>query len=788
MKKAIILPFLFASLFAFSQGSKVAFTLSNGKPETRDNRTGLKLPLTISFTKDFKGKELILTDKTKSQNFNGRQVLGEGDLLYHGTDPFEYRIENDGNRNKTNPGDRNVPSDEILLNIAGEDFLLKLEITPSDVINGLTQGIQTKVEVYESGYIYYDAMKLSDTNSSIAVKMQILKSYGINDSLTIDKNPYLNDILGYLYTKNMVQGAPLVPLMTKLGNTDVTYFAAGLARFLAERTKDELNEAFFNKMNEQLNAYPELKTIFPKTASFLNVIETYSYASVIQILKESFETDIHNLPENLYNVKSLTSADCNSVILGEQDSDNCKKRLDKLQVFFKSEEGLWIGLGMFTVKEAMMSSNPADLLKSITESAELTEIKAFSRDSSKNINYNIASSIELGNFISQSLISKDNNQIWITLKEFSELFKDKDQKAFKIYLGLLLAKELKGDVLIDFYKTNDSTITFGSILKGSYIQYKKYEPDIISLIKNSYTAFNSANNAVKKMISATDKSAEADPQALYDYYRTFTSSLKPIAHNTLLSSITGCTGIGAEYDQIEAYLNPAVDIAYHITTKKYSAAVYNVVILLNNSKNPVFNKPVAKSFIKYGTLIAGVANAQSSDEVKRALEASVLPVGSYSIKRKTNWSFSINSYVGAYWNYSNSKDYIPSLGLSAPIGFNISKGFPKAKKAGSLGLNIQIIDLGALVNYYLIKGDTAALPNDFNVRLSNIFAPGFNFCYNVPRTPLSLAWGGQYIPALYEVDQIAGKNEFTPVSAWRWQLSILIDIPLINIKVWDYNK
>ncbi|MFK5143357.1 hypothetical protein ACI4A9_28040, partial [Klebsiella pneumoniae] len=92
-------------------------------------------------------------------------------------------------------------------------------------------------------------------------------------------------------------------------------------------------------------------------------------------------------------------------------------------------------------------------------------------------------------------------------------------------------------------------------------------------------------------------------------------------------------------------------------------------------KKQLVFKPVTKSFVKYGTLISTVANAQSSEEVKQALNASVLPAGSYSIKRKTNWSFSINAYVGAYWSYSNSainKDSIPRLGLTAPVGFTIS--------------------------------------------------------------------------------------------------------------------
>ncbi|MFX5484650.1 hypothetical protein ABTD53_19235, partial [Acinetobacter baumannii] len=74
-------------------------------------------------------------------------------------------------------------------------------------------------------------------------------------------------------------------------------------------------------MKEQLNAFPELKTAFPKTASFLDIIETYSYASVIQVLKEAFETDIQNLPENLYNIKSLTDGDCDKIAICGKDKE-----------------------------------------------------------------------------------------------------------------------------------------------------------------------------------------------------------------------------------------------------------------------------------------------------------------------------------------------------------------------------------------------------------------------------------------------------------------------------------
>ena len=107
---------------------------------------------------------------------------------------------------------------------------------------------------------------------------------------------------------------------------------------------------------------------------------------------------------------------------------------------------------------------------------------------------------------------------------------------------------------------------------------------------------------------------------------------------------------------------------------------------------------------------------------------------------------------------------------------------------GGYSVNLQLIDLGALVNYYLIKGDTAPIPNDFKIKISNIFAPGVSVNYNIKKTPLSLAFSTQYIPMLYKYELINGVNELTSTNAWRWQISLLVDIPLYNLKVWDFKK
>lgn len=797
MKNLFLILFSIATTVTLSQVTK-KFTIENDKPKTTDELTKLKLPIDFEFTKDFKDKTISILNASGEAIALSGGKFGAGQLTLV-DEVYIIQLGIDGKVNPTTAGDKKIEGKTIKLKIGAYDpIVLSFDDGASSIIDDRKEISNDK---YQLGYIYYDAIKLSYEKEPKTIN-SILEAYGYNKA-NIVNNPYLNEIFSKTFEKSTPSGG--LSILGNLGNTDVTYFAAGLARFLAERTKEELNEAFFSKMKEQLNEYPELMTVFPKTTSFLNIIESYSYASVIQVLKEAFETDIQNLPENLYNVKSLTDANCNASILKGSKLADCQDRLKKLKVYFEGEEGRWIGLGMFTVKEAIQSSNPADLLKSITESTEFSGIKKFATDNSKYADYNVASSIELSNFLSQSLLSKDDNQIWINSKELNALFKDKDQRSIKIYLGLLLAMEQKGDVKIDFYNSAYKLMTFGDILKEAYKTYNILQPQISSLIKNTHAAFSSANNAVKKMIAATDKSVEADPQALYDYYRTFTAALKPIAHNELLSAITKRTDIGTKYDLIEQYLNPSVDIAYHIATKKYSAAIYDATILLSYLK-PVDDKfkPITKSFVKYGTLISTVANAQSSDEVKQALDASVLPVGSSAIKRKSAWSISVNGYVGGFYGkaHTTSQDTVRNIstnkldtvnnkisyttfGLYAPVGLSFNRGF---KCGWGVTLSAQIIDLGALVNFYLKEGDQAALPTDFKVKLSDILSPGLQLALNIPKTPLTIMGGVQYVPALHSTSQISTSSQALSPIAWRGQIGIVVDIPLYNLKVWDFKK
>ena len=173
--------------------------------------------------------------------------------------------------------------------------------------------------------------------------------------------------------------------------------------------------------------------------------------------------------------------------------------------------------------------------------------------------------------------------------------------------------------------------------------------------------------------------------------------------------------------------------------------------------------------------------------MKAAIKASVLPVGSFSIKQKTQWSITLNAWVGAYYDIRHRNKSVPRYGLTAPMGISFAKGFGRSGNGGALSLNLNLLDLGALVNYYFVNGDTASLPDKFTVRLSNIFSPGAGMSYTIPRTPLTISGGGQWIPTLFRIEQMNGQNEAVRTTGFRWYASLLIDIPMFTLFSKDFK-
>ncbi|HEY8954345.1 hypothetical protein [Chitinophaga sp.] len=170
-----------------------------------------------------------------------------------------------------------------------------------------------------------------------------------------------------------------------------------------------------------------------------------------------------------------------------------------------------------------------------------------------------------------------------------------------------------------------------------------------------------------------------------------------------------------------------------------------------------------------------MASAKDATAVEEAIEAFVLPAGSYAIKRKARYNFSLNSYPGLLGSYeiTPEKGNSFSTGFTAPVGLSLSWG---CRNEGSLGFFLSVIDIGAVTRLRLDSSKATDMLPEFSFK--NILAPGLYVVYGFPNTPLSLYGGAQYGPQLRAIQD---KDNYKNYDSYRLSLGVVMDLPLLNL-------
>src|SRR5262249_55065586 len=132
----------------------------------------------------------------------------------------------------------------------------------------------------------------------------------------------------------------------------------------------------------------------------------------------------------------------------------------------------------------------------------------------------------------------------------------------------------------------------------------------------------------------------------------------------------------------------------------------------------------------YALFMANLVEAKDENAVKDALENVILPVGSSSIKKNTDFNISVQSYLGGYYAFNASTSVgvaSDRFGVTAPIGISLTPSFLSWKKGGAISLFVPLFDLGAIVDYKLKKdttsatsGTTNAVTKSYSVKLGQI--------------------------------------------------------------------
>ncbi len=708
--------------------------------------------------------------------------------------------------------------------------------TIANSISGQLPSKQTDASSEPTGIAYYDAITINslmtskDYNSLYAFTGKIygLKIISKHDLITaVGDNTYLlnefNKIIDPADTVKSTEiknGGKANLLLTQQGKQsalsnipglDVTNIANGIAEFMVKRAKQELTIAFFNRFQTFAKKHGEFQVLFPKTFDNLNTMLSYNYTEWLPALRTSFYADIQNIPSH---------------IDGVLDVPECKiflQNFPEIRVLIRT-----ISLAD-TIKNGKLSV--ADGLK---EFAAFPEIKNSDANSIEFKNF--ANSIKLIATFSQSVRNYDTPKPkvgWITLAQFGQLTSDmiKNPNTFNIFLGLIV-KEVEKEK-IKFYYTDGSKNFSDLMLKLSNPLYKfnKLLPDFLKIAKtvdsiktdietkkekgiaitkdDSYNYVNSAINTIEfgfdiaKQFDSKVDIANYDtiarkanevyrniyraeyPQAILNtvYILNKTTTLINNAKNTLNKTDKDISS------KIKAVEKNTTDTTVQKDLAKNKADLLSNEQLIKSSPNADFSK-LTQAISTYGLFIANMINAKTSDDVESLVESAVLPAGSSSIKKNSDFNFSVQSYLGAYMLTNSTPTSINSawgdkFSVSAPIGLSISYGL---KNWGAVSLFGSIFDIGAIVDYQLKKDsvvnssgkNTAVTSKNYRVNLGQIVSPGAYFVYGFGwNLPLSLGFGYQYGPGLGKINSDGTTVVSNPHG--RWGAFLSVDIPLITL-------
>lgn len=736
--------------------------------------------------------------------------------------------------------------------------LLPMVITPP--VTPLLPNPSTKVALsaegksYNPGYLLYDALYLKEHLKKDSVIREILKFYGIGSSTDLAYNQYLKNIMPNVFESthsgNKI-GDMTSSVFSSVGNLDVTNFADGLAKFIVDRTKQELNIAFFDKFKEVLNdpKYVDLKTVFPETYAVLMVIDNqiYNYNDYLQALRNAFDRDLSDLPNNLPSI------------------------IDNHSAYFDANPGLKVILqsSFYIAQQVQLKEHPGQMIANYPVDEFM--------GAQKGINQNISASFKTLQLVSKSFKSKtDSLHYWANDSLIKKLFTN--DTAVKIYIGLLVQQAKKEDIIFkgkaskELWKIIDSSYT----LARGYEEYKnffrtvsskvrdiekaidalkeinkdslkveKYHviagkaldlmdqliavekmpffPKDLDIAKNAGIYIYSARTASDIVVDVNRKqyaSAIMKTVMLYDtiFHRdavdTFIEKEYKVMHREKAASMTKLKSeLEEEYKKLTVQIGrnkPTVDQEKSLA--KISERIKDVSKFLDQIKKDSIDKGLLKkwgdsirnelsmtikSLLKYGTFMSAIIDAKTSDDVEAAIESAALPVGSARIKRESTFNIALNAYCGPYMGYervydldpkwmSASKSTVNSYGLTAPVGISVSYGgnCKRAKNHSSYSLFLSVIDIGAIASFRFNDTLTEVLPT---IQLKNILSPGIFFSYGTPKSPISVNAGWQMGPLLRKVDAQMNENTYSDRYG-RISLSICIDIPIVNFYTFTSSK
>jgi hypothetical protein len=562
-----------------------------------------------------------------------------------------------------------------------------------------------------------------------------------------------------------------------------TQIIDGTALFLKQRIKEELGIAFFNRMRRRLDENDLLGRMFPSTHRLLRGVADLdnSIPSLNSLAINAFQSDMESLPESIENTL-LYSSNFQEI------------RHDRAFKYYI--------LPFNVVKHMRLGSHPAWVMEDMrdryfTDSTELDRIIQMMVALNDNLRAVEKPKLSLypdnpttngyppSNNTPQSATpiavandkSLTDTDLWITQKEWNS-FKSKTQ-ARELFMGLLYQKNKDG--IFSFLKGRSYTD-----IRKAMVLLSENVDDYLAQLNNfdhTYNAIQTAPNRSNKdslglelgwaITQLIDRShwlyfTLLDPRQQVNARNQYWHTYKPITESTLKAIAS-------------------------LQRKNWAGVMLNSYQILRGlsrieawKDGKVFGNEHLKTFFFYGNFMTDVLTAVSSQEVASILSRYAAPVGSYTVKRRSEFSIAVNAYPGLYGGWEQARDFeLPAgvvrssfvSGVTAPIGVAFNFGGLGKRNNQSLSAFLSIIDIGAVLSYRWANDQAQGLPE--KVEWAQVMSPGVHLMYGLPELPIAFSVGYQLQPRLRKVEQ--NGNEFKNGDFWRISFGATTDITIFNL-------
>jgi hypothetical protein len=529
-----------------------------------------------------------------------------------------------------------------------------------------------------------------------------------------------------------------------------------LTKYYAEEFQKAQVLTYMEVFKQTIGKVGELEVLFPQTYHKLQKTQPTKFPDLGNEFKTVFNDDLNDLLPNLINhIETHTAASAPALDARLTLLNDSSIQLIKSYAYYKSLKlSAEIGIKLTN------NYHPVDLLNYIDTKYDATLLTSHADLSEK-----LILAFHGVNLIQRNILDSA---------------KTKDGKIGNVWLSLQALSALDTETELTYF--------IGLIYQQDPGFFNKYFFDASGLVGSDITAglITQANLKLCKERLQAITSALAEVEAFRANLKEENLKENYLAYMNLILKVVSKSNdfsfAKLNNDEMHKYLslaNYTLALYDNARKKDYSNSVYYLLQIIEQLQIKVDNNSKTLQLLdKYSTFMTDAINSKTDEEIKNVIRKNIAEPASFILKREYVSTLSVTGQPGYFiaGERLEGKNAFSS-GITLPMGFELTfKTKHGNENSGSIGLFLQLLDLGAVLNFR-VSDSTSTLPD--KIEFKQLFSPGGSLTYGFKNSPLTLGVGYQYTPQLRKVT-VTGGNEMYP-NGNRIFFRLAWDIPLINI-------